>query len=93
MIIFVAVSYVSQISLKDSQMSEKRKRLGSLAIVPDLYTQSILDFNLKATLNAARTMGSRLQFPVFPLMHFFANYDGHFSSETSCMRKQNIFRH
>ena len=41
--IFAAVCYVSEIPLKDWQMSEKRKRLGLLATVPKLYTQSILD--------------------------------------------------
>ena len=39
MIIFVAVCYVYERPLKDSQMSEKRKRLGSPAKLPHLYTQ------------------------------------------------------
>ena len=69
---FFAVCYVCEIPLKDSQMSEKQKRLASPAKLPHLYTQGITGLDLVATLEAASTMGSRLSFPVLPLLHFFS---------------------
>ena len=55
MIIFVAVCYVCEIPLKDSQMSKKRKRLGSPATFNTLtlYPGLITDLDLAATLEAA----------------------------------------